>query len=290
MTLPTTTPYDADRAAYSREDLARLVLCSQAVDTAGAAHALVATRNDVDTGLGGRVSEAVRLTQAAERTLVRAVVYERERWGSPRARLFERGGASWAEIGQYLGIGEAEAEERYAPELARWGAAFEVPYRLDPTGRKRVPRLPQAAYDPRSAVRQLDLWAGLHVTIRDRHAVSGGLAHNPAPHELDGPVRSRNLRTFLELLSGYLGYEFDDTDWDTIALGIEPTDDEEDVAAWYTYPLEGSIHAVRVSLAYARPYPEDDDGEPDTVSVLVAGADSGDLRLRIDTLITALAE
>ncbi|MCX5334220.1 hypothetical protein [Streptomyces sp. NBC_00140] len=31
--------------------------------------------------------------------------------------------------------------ERYAPELERWNAAFQVPYRLDPTGRKRIPLL-----------------------------------------------------------------------------------------------------------------------------------------------------
>ncbi|MEU5316320.1 hypothetical protein AB0G67_06285 [Streptomyces sp. NPDC021056] len=275
----TPTPYDEDRAAYSLQALARLALCARAVDLAAAAQALVGTRHDVHTGLGGRVSEGARAVEVAEGVLARSVVYERER------------GASWEDIGQYLGVDAGAAEERYAPELERWNTAFRVPYRLDPTGRKRIPQLPQAAYDPRSAVRQLDLWAGLHVTTGDWHAVSGGLA-GPArgpsvSSELDGSVRSENLRTFLELLSGYVHYDFDDTDWDTIALGIEETD-AEDTAAWYDYPLHGGLHAAQVHLAYSRPYPEDDDGEPDTVSVRVTGANSRDLRLRIDTLIAAL--
>ncbi|MFF4268702.1 hypothetical protein [Streptomyces sp. NPDC001536] len=271
----TPTPYDKDRALYSPQALARLTLSAQAVDTASAAQALVGTRNDVDTGLGGRVSEGVRVVEAAEGVLVRAVVYERER------------GASWEEIGRYLGVAAEAAEERYASELERWNTAFQVPYRLDPTGRKRIPQLPQAAYNPRSSVRQLDLWAGLHVTTNDWHAVSGGLGGPAVPHELDGAIRSENLRTFLELLSRYVHYDFDDTDWDTIALGIEETADD-DPAAWYAYPLHGGLHAAQVHLAYSRPYPEDDDGEPDTVSVLVTGAHSSDLRLRIDTLIAAL--
>ncbi|MER6180884.1 hypothetical protein [Streptomyces sp. NPDC001652] len=276
---PSTTPYDEDRAAYSPQALARLALCARAVDLAAAAQALVGTRNDVDTGLGGRVSEGVRATEIAEGVVTRAVVYERER------------GASWEDIGRYLGVDAGAAEKRYAPELERWKAAFLVPYRPDPTGRKRVPQLPQAAYNPRSAVRQLDLWAGLHVTTGDWHAVSGGLGGPEGgpvvPYELDGALRSENLRTFLELLSGYVHYDFDDTDWETVALGIEETDDE-DTAAWYDYPLDGGLHAAQVRLAYARPYPEDDDGEPGTVSVRVTGAHSRDLRLRIDTLIAAL--
>ncbi|MFF7444542.1 MULTISPECIES: hypothetical protein [unclassified Streptomyces] len=278
MTLPRTTPYDDDRAAYSRAALARLALCAQAVHAASRAQALVATRNDVDTGPGGRVSEAVSVGEAAERLLARAVVYERER------------GASWAEIGHYLGLGAAQAEGRWTAELDRWSDAFEVPYELDPTGRKRVPRLPRGAYDPRGALWGLDLWAGLHVTTGDRHAVSGGLTPCPvhAERELGGAVHSAHLRTFLEVLSGYLVYEFDDTDWDTVALGIEDTDDEEDVTGWYDCPLEGGLHAVRVHLARCRPFPEDDDGETDLVSVRVTGVYSADLWLRVDTLITAL--
>ncbi|MGF1431678.1 hypothetical protein [Kitasatospora sp. LaBMicrA B282] len=171
-----TTPYDGDRARFSREALARLVLCDHAVDVADSAGGLVATGNDADTGPGGRVSQALQLVELAERALISAVVYERER------------GSSWAEIAGYLGIEPAAAEARFAADLAHWHAAFEAPYRLDETGRKRLPQLPTAAYDPAWACRHLDQWAGLRLsTAGDRHAVSSGLvmadleAEPPAP-------------------------------------------------------------------------------------------------------------
>lgn len=47
-----TTPYDADRARFTRQALARLVLCDHAVDVADSARGLVATENDPDTGPG----------------------------------------------------------------------------------------------------------------------------------------------------------------------------------------------------------------------------------------------
>ncbi|MEU0819234.1 hypothetical protein [Streptomyces mirabilis] len=86
-----TTLYDADRARFTRQALARLVLCDHAVDVADGAAGLVATENDPDTGPGGRVSQAFQLVELAERALVSAVIYERER------------GSSWAEIARYLG-------------------------------------------------------------------------------------------------------------------------------------------------------------------------------------------
>ncbi|WP_030691062.1 hypothetical protein [Streptomyces globisporus] len=159
-----TTPYDADRARFTRQALARLVLCDHAVAVADGAAALVATGNDPDTGPGGRVSQAFQLIELAERALVSAVTYERER------------GSSWAEIGRYLGIGPAEAEERFAADLDGWNTAFDVPYRLDDTGRKRVPQLPTAAYDPVWACDRLDTWAGNRLTlVNDEHPVSSGL-------------------------------------------------------------------------------------------------------------------
>lgn len=45
-----TTPYDVDRARFSRQALARLVLCDHAVDVADSASGLVATGHDPDTG------------------------------------------------------------------------------------------------------------------------------------------------------------------------------------------------------------------------------------------------
>jgi len=158
------TPYDLDRAAYTREALARLVLADNSTEVADAASGLVGTRNDGDTEVGGRVSQARRLIELAERTLKSAVIYEVER------------GSSWAQIAAYLDISAEEAEEQYAPVVQRWTRAFEEPYRLDETGRKRIPQLPTAAYDPNWACTQLDRWAFLrHVGIDDSRAVSASL-------------------------------------------------------------------------------------------------------------------
>ncbi|MFG3506985.1 hypothetical protein ACGF5F_15885 [Streptomyces sp. NPDC047821] len=155
------TPYDADRARFTRQALARLVLCDDAVSVAEGAAALVATENDPDTGPGGRVSQAFQLIELAERALAAAVIYEHER------------GSSWAEIAQYMGIDAAEAEARFAPNLEGWNRAFDVPYRLDETGRKRIPQLPTAAYDPAWACEHLDRWARLQRIGTE--AVSSGL-------------------------------------------------------------------------------------------------------------------
>ncbi|MFE4755568.1 hypothetical protein ACFRIB_35915 [Streptomyces mirabilis] len=119
---------------------------------ADSAAGLVGTRNDVDTGLAGRVSQARQLIELAERTLNSAVVYEVER------------GSSWAQIAAYLGVSAEQARERHTPAVhawnsawtSAWTSAFEEPYRLDETGRKRMPQLPTAAYDPNWACTQLD--------------------------------------------------------------------------------------------------------------------------------------
>ncbi|MFJ3841448.1 hypothetical protein ACWGHM_31890 [Streptomyces sp. NPDC054904] len=160
-----TTPYDADRARFTRQALARLVLCDNAVHIADGAAGLVATENDPDTGPGGRVSQAFQLIELAERALASAVIYEREL------------GSSWAEIAQHLGIGPAETEERLGVNLDNCNTAFEVPYRLDDSGRKRIPQLPTAAYDPAWACDQLDTWAGNRlIPVNDKRPVSSGLA------------------------------------------------------------------------------------------------------------------
>ncbi|TJZ54456.1 hypothetical protein FCH28_15140 [Streptomyces piniterrae] len=86
------------------------------------------------------------------------------------------GGSSWADMAQYPGIDAAQAEERFGPDIDRRHTAFEVPYRLDETGRKRIHQLPTAAYHPCSAARRLDRWANSHVTLLDDdHPVSGHL-------------------------------------------------------------------------------------------------------------------
>ena len=86
----------------------------------------------------------------------------------------------------YLGIGADEARERFAPALQEWNTAFQEPYRLDETGRKRIPQLPTAAYDPAFACRQLDAWAFIqHIGIDDRQAVSAGIDMRGALDEPD---------------------------------------------------------------------------------------------------------
>jgi hypothetical protein len=184
-----------------------------------------------------------------------------------------------------------QAQERFSPELARWEAAFDAPYRLDETGRRRVPQLPTAAYDPHHACRGLDLWAGLHLTSRDWHAVSAGLRMNtPADSadevadpetesdRMDGWIWRPQLRSFLQLLAHYNGTDLDETDWDTISLGLAPTDDE-DPDAWYSWPLPGLSHSLDLRLANALGGNE--------ISVVITGATSAALRLRIDTLMDA---
>ncbi|MDX3231094.1 hypothetical protein [Streptomyces sp. ME19-01-6] len=270
-----TTPYDNDRNELSRPALARLVLSDRAVALAETAGTLAVTRYDAYTGPGGRASEALTLTRIADRLLAYAVVYERER------------GSSWEEIAQYLGMDAATAEERFTPEIERWNTAFAVPYRLDETGRKRIPNLPTAAYDPRSACRRLDLWTHVHLTIDDKHAVSDGLRpsflqdEQDEPSDIDGWIWRRNFASFMESLSRYLDTDWDETDWDTVALRLEGTDDSGPDNGWYTHPLTGAWQSVEVRLANI--------AGGDRLSVVVAGAEYSELRLRIDTLLSAFA-
>ncbi|MER5462510.1 hypothetical protein ABT010_17895 [Streptomyces sp. NPDC002668] len=105
-------------------------------------------------------------------------------------------------------------------------------------------------------------------------------AADPTLHDIGGWIWQRNLAAFMELLSRYIGSDFDETDWDTVALGLEATDDE-DPDCRYAYPLAGATASLEVRLANAV--------GSDVLSVVVAGAWSSELRLRIDTLMSALA-
>ncbi|WP_405453334.1 hypothetical protein [Streptomyces erythrochromogenes] len=98
--------------------------------------------------------------------------------------------------------------------------------------------------------------------------------------EVGGWIWERNLRSFLELLSHYVGHDFDATDWETVALAIEETDDEQ-ADGWYAYPLVGEARQVEVRLARC--------AGGDEVSVTVHGPLTADLRLRTDTLLSAYA-
>ncbi|MFE2970687.1 hypothetical protein ACFXKC_45180 [Streptomyces sp. NPDC059340] len=95
-----------------------------------------------------------------------------------------------------------------------------------------------------------------------------------------GWIWGRNLRAFLELLSRYAGYALDETDWETIEAGVQDTDDEAP-DSWYSYPLVGTNATLKVALARAVGGQE--------VSVSVTGAETPELRLRTDTLLSAFA-
>ncbi|MEU6484453.1 hypothetical protein [Streptomyces sp. NPDC046887] len=273
-----TTPYDHERDRFSRSALARLVLCDRAVGLADTAAHLAVTRFDAYTGPGGRAGEALTVAQLADRLVVDAVVYERER------------GSSWEDIARYLDMDSAAAAKRFTPELDRWDTAFAMPYRLDETGRKRLPQLPRAAYDPERACRRLDLWAHLRLSGEDKHAVSAGLRADPPVddtadprlHDLGGRIARRNLAPFVGLLLEYIGwYGADETDWDAVAGGLEAAEDE-DVDSWSTYSFEGGLAALDIRLARV--------ADGDALSVVVAGAHHPDLRLRIDTLLAAYTD
>lgn len=50
-------------------------------------------------------------------------------------------------------------------------------------------------------------------------------------------VPPQNLRPFIETISRWVTYSFDDTDWLAIADATERTD--ADARQWYTYPIDG---------------------------------------------------
>ncbi|MFJ1756161.1 hypothetical protein [Kitasatospora sp. NPDC088134] len=95
-----------------------------------------------------------------------------------------------------------------------------------------------------------------------------------------GWIWSANVQAFLTLVGQYVGYDFDATDWQAVALGLEATDDERS-NGWYCYPLAGVSCQVEVYLANATGGSE--------VSVRVLGASAPELRLQVSTLLDAFA-
>jgi hypothetical protein len=81
------------------------------------------------------------------------------------------------------------------------------------------------------------------------------------------------------MLSGYVGYGFDATDWEVISLGLEETDDE-DPNGWYSYELIGD---ARVGLQMARCL-------GDGIVMLRVIGGSSDIQIRAETLLAAYAE
>ncbi|MEV7416199.1 hypothetical protein [Streptomyces sp. NPDC089919] len=98
--------------------------------------------------------------------------------------------------------------------------------------------------------------------------------------EVGGWIWERNLRPFLELLSSYLGYGFDGTDWETVASAVASTDDERP-DGWYSYPLAGEQAQVVISLARA--------AAGDELMATVSGDLPPELQVRTDTLLAAFA-
>jgi hypothetical protein len=88
------------------------------------------------------------------------------------------------------------------------------------------------------------------------------------------------MRALLGLLSHYTGYAFDETDWTTVEASVQDTDDEAP-DGWYSYPLVGTRATLEVALAQAV------GGEE--VSVSVTGAETLELQLRAETLLSAFA-
>ncbi|MFC9845026.1 hypothetical protein ACFWFF_34115 [Streptomyces sp. NPDC060223] len=96
---------------------------------------------------------------------------------------------------------------------------------------------------------------------------------------MDGWIWRPHLRSFLKSLARYNGTHLDDTDWDVISIGLAPTDDE-DPDAWYSWPCPV---CPTPSTSVSRTLGGNE------VSVVITGATSADLRLRIDTLMDAFA-
>jgi hypothetical protein len=156
-----------ERPRFSREALARLVLSDQVVRVAEYATGLVNTRNDTDTGLGGRASQAAHLATMAQNALVSAVIYERQR------------GAAWADIGHYLDMSGADVEHRFAAQIAAWQQALDDADRSPTT-----PGLPLALRDPAHVGNCLDTWAHRRISLtKDRHEVTGSMLKLPLPGE-----------------------------------------------------------------------------------------------------------
>lgn len=93
-------------------------------------------------------------------------------------------------------------------------------------------------------------------------------------------VWPENVRTTVQYLSLFVGYDFDDTDWQAIRQGLTDTTCEPP-ERWYDYPIVGTP-TLTVFLAL--------DPGADPVFVRVRGDMDEILRTRIDTLLSVLAD
>lgn len=99
-------------------------------------------------------------------------------------------------------------------------------------------------------------------------------------HEVAGWVLPGNVRTLMTWLAHYVGYAYDDSDWQALEMALSATD-AETAEGWYDYPLAGSP-VLTVSLAQT---PGDS-----PVSVRVTGRIDAVLAARVDTLLSVLAD
>ncbi|MEJ3748645.1 hypothetical protein WEI85_35870 [Actinomycetes bacterium KLBMP 9797] len=93
-----------------------------------------------------------------------------------------------------------------------------------------------------------------------------------------GWVFEDNVVAFLEHISRYIGYEYDDLDEVALTGALKHTDDES-AGSWFSYPLRGTP-PVTVSLAQAV--------GGSTVSIRVEGDIEPILAARIETLFDLL--
>ncbi|WP_331729772.1 hypothetical protein [Streptomyces chartreusis] len=156
----------ADRYAYSRRALSRLVLSFEQRDLATRAAAGVPT-DDAYASPGELVEEAQTLVELAQGVLRWAVIHERQK------------GTSWEEIGERLGgITRQSAHERYKQAVEDWQLALVQPYEPGTaTSPFPAPVLHEAALEPTATGARLDEWARTHVPSarNQEHPVTGPL-------------------------------------------------------------------------------------------------------------------
>lgn len=156
----------ADRYAYSRQALSRLVLSFEQRELSERAAAGVPT-DDAYAAPGELVEEAQTLVELAQDVLRWAVIHERQK------------GTSWEEIGERLGgITRQSAHERYKEAVEEWQHALVEPYQPGTaTSPFRAPVLHEAALEPTKTAARLDTWASARfVSARNQpHPVSGPL-------------------------------------------------------------------------------------------------------------------
>jgi hypothetical protein len=98
--------------------------------------------------------------------------------------------------------------------------------------------------------------------------------------EVDGWVWQGNVEPLLRWVSHYVGYSFDQTDWQAVQVAL-PSTNADTADGWYEYPLVGTP-PLTVSLA------RNVDALP--VMVRIVGEMHQVLEARIDTLVSVLAE